>query len=60
MMNRVDKSNKHKKETIKNWIPLGRYAEPKEIADAVAWMLSDHATYMTGSTLSIDGGLSAS
>ena len=60
MMKRVDKSNKHKKETIKNWIPLGRYAEPKEIADTVAWMLSDHATYMTGSTLSIDGGLSAS
>jgi NAD(P)-dependent dehydrogenase (short-subunit alcohol dehydrogenase family) len=60
MMNRVDKSNKQKKETIKNWIPLGRYADPKEIADTVAWLLSDHTTYLTGTTLPIDGGLSAS
>ena len=60
MMNRVDKSNKQKKETIKNWIPLGRYADPKEVADTVAWLLSDHTTYLTGTTLPIDGGLSAS
>ncbi|MCW2902840.1 MAG: short-chain dehydrogenase [Streptosporangiaceae bacterium] len=40
-------------------IPLGRMAEPREIAEAAAWLLSDRASYVTGAILPIDGGAGA-
>jgi glucose 1-dehydrogenase len=39
-------------------LPWGRLGQPEEIAKAVAYVLSDDADYMTGSTLTIDGGVS--
>jgi NAD(P)-dependent dehydrogenase (short-subunit alcohol dehydrogenase family) len=41
-------------------IPLGRLAEPTEIAYGAAWLLSDEASYVTGSHLVCDGGVLAS
>ena len=38
-------------------IPMGRFGEPKEVADAVAFLLSDHASYITGETLKVNGGM---
>jgi NAD(P)-dependent dehydrogenase (short-subunit alcohol dehydrogenase family) len=37
-------------------VPLGRVAEPEEIAEAVSWLCSDSARYITGETLSVNGG----
>jgi NAD(P)-dependent dehydrogenase (short-subunit alcohol dehydrogenase family) len=40
-------------------IPLGRLADPREVANAVTWLLSDEASYVTGTHLFVDGGLTA-
>jgi NAD(P)-dependent dehydrogenase (short-subunit alcohol dehydrogenase family) len=37
-------------------VPLGRAGEPEEIANAIAWLLSDEASYITGTTLRVAGG----
>jgi len=38
-------------------IPLSRFGQPKEVADAVAFLLSDHSSYITGEILKVNGGL---
>lgn len=38
-------------------IPLGRPGTPEEVAAAVAWLVSDEASYVTGVSLLVDGGL---
>jgi len=37
-------------------IPMGRIAEAYEIADAIAWLASDEASFITGATMPLDGG----
>jgi 3-oxoacyl-[acyl-carrier protein] reductase len=37
--------------------PLGRIGEPIDIAEAYVWLASDAASWITGITLSVDGGL---
>jgi 2-hydroxycyclohexanecarboxyl-CoA dehydrogenase len=41
---------------MRSTIPLGRYAEPEEIGEAVAFLASDRAAYVTGQVWSVDGG----
>ena len=45
-----------KEEYIKN-IPLKRFGQPGEVAQAVAFLLSDHSSYITGEILKVNGGL---
>jgi NAD(P)-dependent dehydrogenase (short-subunit alcohol dehydrogenase family) len=43
-------------EAIKGRVPLGRWGKPEEIADAVSFLVSPHASYITGDVLTVDGG----
>jgi NAD(P)-dependent dehydrogenase (short-subunit alcohol dehydrogenase family) len=42
-----------------SFVPMGRIGQPEEIADAVVWLLSDEARFVTGHTLPVDGGVCA-
>ena len=44
---------------IRAMIPLGRPAEPEEVAEAVLWLLGPRSSYVSGTTLAIDGAISA-
>ena len=45
------------RQTYRERIPLGRIAEPEEVADVVVFLASDAARYVTGQELLVDGGL---
>ncbi len=45
---------------FKDRIPMGRYGEPEDIADVIAFLASNDARFVTGIAMPVDGGLSAS
>ena len=45
------------KEGVKRFVPLGRQAEPAEIASVVSYLASPAAEYITGQSISVDGGI---
>jgi 3-oxoacyl-[acyl-carrier protein] reductase len=54
-MTEVARSEKFR-DTYLAQIPMGRWASPEEVANAVCFLLSDAASYITGQTLSVNGG----
>jgi glucose 1-dehydrogenase len=48
-----------KRRAVEAEIPWGRFGRPEEIAGAVAWLASSEAEYVTGTTLFVDGGMTA-
>jgi len=57
MYERTVGDNKQVFQTIIAMHPIGRVGKPEEIANAVVWLLSDKASFVTGHTLLVDGGL---
>ena len=53
----VDNIQEEAKEALFKKIPLGRIGKPKEIAAAVLYLASDEASYITGQTIAVDGGM---
>jgi 3-oxoacyl-[acyl-carrier protein] reductase len=47
------------KEQILGQVPVGRFGEPEEIAEVVAFLAGESAAYVTGQTIAVDGGMTA-
>jgi NAD(P)-dependent dehydrogenase (short-subunit alcohol dehydrogenase family) len=58
MLNRFT-GNAERKAGLISTVPLGRVGEPDEIANAIVFLCSDKAAFITGHVLSVDGGKSA-
>ncbi|MFB6360352.1 MAG: SDR family NAD(P)-dependent oxidoreductase [Halobacteriales archaeon] len=53
------KANEELYRSVIDRTPMGRFAEPEEIADAALYIASDRASFVTGSVLTVDGGWTA-
>ena len=57
---RASATGKHEREIFDGWAgdaPLKRLGEPREVAEAIVWLASERASYITGQTLLVDGGM---
>jgi len=52
----IKKYSQQQRENMKQRFPLGRFAEPEEIAEAGIYLISDKASFMTGETMHVNGG----
>ena len=57
-LGRVASKGRPSRDATAPFIPLGRFGVAEEVADAVVFLLSDKARYITGQVLAVDGGLS--
>ncbi|RUM65785.1 MAG: 3-oxoacyl-ACP reductase FabG [Sulfurimonas sp.] len=53
----TDTLNAEIKDTFVSKIPMGRFGKAREVAEATAFLLSDSASYITGETLKVNGGM---
>lgn len=56
MIDRLTQNNKEAKKQFVGLEPVGRFGQPQEIANAVIWLCSDQASFVTGHAMAVDGG----
>lgn len=56
MIDRITGNKKEVEEQFAGLEPLGRLGQPEEVANAVLWMCSDEASFVTGHAMAVDGG----
>ena len=59
MIDRLTGKTKEAVEQFTGLEPIGRFGQPEEIANAVVWMCSDEASFVTGHAMAVDGGFVA-
>jgi NAD(P)-dependent dehydrogenase (short-subunit alcohol dehydrogenase family) len=60
MVDRTTGKDKAVEKQYENMEPVGRMGQPEEVAEAVVWLCSDSASFITGHALAVDGGWTAS
>lgn len=56
LLDRLLSTREDMADILKRHIPMRRFGEADEIAEGICWMASDHSKFMTGQTLTLDGG----
>jgi len=59
LMEKLTRFHPEERAHINNSIPMKRLAQPEEMAAVVVWLCSDAASFVTGCSMSVDGGMSA-
>ncbi len=59
MVDELINSSPDMEKRMRRVIPLGRFGQPEEIAQAILWLCSDENAFCTGQALQMDGGLTA-
>ncbi len=58
LLDKLLASRSDKEDTLKQLIPMGRFGKADEIAEAILWLASEKSKYVTGQTITLDGGTS--
>lgn len=59
LIDNLTRTHPEERERTLNVIPMHRLAEPEEVAEAVIWLCSDAASFVTGHVMPIDGGMTS-
>lgn len=59
MLDRASEKDSQERNALISMHPLGRMGTPKEVAEAVVWLCSEKASFITGQTIAVDGGFTA-
>ncbi|MEM8528411.1 MAG: glucose 1-dehydrogenase [Bacteroidota bacterium] len=59
MLEQLFSSKEGLREKLVYTIPMGRYGETQEIADTILWLSSENASFITGQSIAVDGGMMA-